>query len=74
MISDGKIVVIISDRNSNMSPNEENFITSRIKELLDDKGVILWCKENNPQKQTLKRLRSLTRKRAQKDNEDNPPF
>ena len=74
MISDGKIVVIISDRNSNMSSNEENLITSRIKELLDDKGVILWYRENNPQKQTPKRSWSLRRKRAQKDNEDNPPF
>ena len=69
LISGGKIVVIISDRNSNMSPNEENLITSRIKELLDDKGVIFWWKGNNPQKQTPKRSWSLRRKRAQKDND-----
>lgn len=69
LISGGKIVVIISDRNSNMSPNEENLITSRIKELLDDKGVIFWWKGNNPQKQTPKSSWSLRRKRAQKDND-----
>ena len=67
LISDGKIIVIISDRNSNMSPNEEKFITSRIEELLDDKGVI-WWKGNKPQKQTPKRSWSFGRKRAQKDN------
>lgn len=68
LISDGKVVVIISDRNSNMSLNEENFITSRIVELLDDKGVIFWWKGNKPQKQTPKRSWSFGRKRAQKDN------
>lgn len=68
LISDGKIIVIISDRNSNMSPNEEKFITSRIEELLDDKGFIFWWKGNKPQKQTPKRSWSFGRKRAQKDN------
>lgn len=47
-----------------MSQSEENSMTFRIKELLDDKGVILWWKGNNPQKQNPKRTWSFSRSKS----------
>ncbi|KAJ7376874.1 hypothetical protein OS493_031752 [Desmophyllum pertusum] len=43
---DKKVVIIICNDKGNVSHNEEDAITDRIKQLLGDKGVILWWKGN----------------------------
>lgn len=69
--SEEKVVVIICSDGGITSQNEEKAITGRIKQLLDDEGIILWWKDyEHPLAETknLKRAFQLNRSKALPDD------
>jgi len=66
LLSERKVVIVICSGDSEMSQNEEDALTRRLRLLLGEKGEILWWKRNkNPLHQTQNPKHPLQYRRSQ---------